>query len=172
MKEYFEFEIKKAYMELVTFSNSNLFSLQAYSKVVQKIDLQGNVVDSINLIFPQSFRNIKLGLSNDPTRNDWADFIRNCSMLRDFSFDLKNNFFLTIIRNDSIPNNVEDPFSPLCKRNYYLNIFDENGKLLSDDYKLNEDFPTIIYYQDNSIGILHTTNNILRVKWYEFNKNN
>ncbi|HRP03097.1 MAG TPA: hypothetical protein PLE30_10670 [Candidatus Kapabacteria bacterium] len=90
-------------------------------------------------------------------------------MIRSFNYDVKSNYFLTVMRNDEIPDNVEDPMSPLCKRNYFLNIFNDEGKLLSNDILLKEDFPLIMYFNDKTIGILHTTDNQLQVTWYKVN---
>ncbi len=169
MDIYYQFDLRLAYMELLAFSDKHFYSLQAYSNKIQKFDLKGNFISILTFDFADSFREINTGLPINATMAEWSKFIRNSSMIRGFDYDITNNNFLTVIRNDEIPDEVQDPMSPLCKRNYYLNIFNEDGKLLSEDIILKEDFPSIIQYDSNKIGILHTTDNRLQITWYQFN---
>ncbi len=167
---YIKLHLNSLYREFLISDNNNYYSWQNGDSIINKFDKNFNIINSVELSFANSRRLTKMPEPTIISKNDasMTTFLNNTSLSWSFAIDKVKNHFLTLIRNYTFPKGVTELFSPYAKNEYFLNIFNENGKLISDDILLKDKSPTIIYFNNNKIFVSCNDYDKIQIKLYKF----
>ncbi len=166
-----KYNLNEGYMQSAYVYNNKIFSWQAYTDSINIYNFEGDFEKRIQIEHSNSYRlpSKRINPTSDIDKF-WIDFSKELSYIRGFQIDESNGNIMTLYRNSYIPDHVTDIKSPEIEDKYYINIYTNEGKLIHGDIKVNADFPHILSFENGVVAILHSSNNIMQVDWYEVKK--